>query len=55
MTVNVEGVEPMTVGHQDGHEDAPGRRHRRRLCRARSLANAPLSEDDFFVVPKVVE
>jgi aspartyl-tRNA(Asn)/glutamyl-tRNA(Gln) amidotransferase subunit C len=52
--VNVDGVEPMTSvtpmalkKRQDGVTDGGDP--------ARVLANAPAREDDFYVVPKVVE
>ncbi|MBZ6074735.1 Asp-tRNA(Asn)/Glu-tRNA(Gln) amidotransferase subunit GatC [Microvirga puerhi] len=52
--VNVEGVEPMTSvtpmvmkKRQDGITDGENA--------AKVLMNAPAREDDFFVVPKVIE
>ena len=52
--VDVEGVEPMTSVtpmvmrmRQDGVTDG--------YCPEKVLRNAPLTEDNFFVVPKVVE
>jgi aspartyl-tRNA(Asn)/glutamyl-tRNA(Gln) amidotransferase subunit C len=52
--VDVEGVEPMTSVtpmvmrmRQDGVSDG--------YCPEKVLRNAPLTEDNFFVVPKVVE
>ena len=52
--VDVEGVEPMTSVtpmvmrmRQDGVTDG--------YCPENVLRNAPLTEDNFFVVPKVVE
>jgi aspartyl/glutamyl-tRNA(Asn/Gln) amidotransferase, C subunit len=52
--VNVDGVEPMTSvtpmtmkKRQDGVTDGD--------CAEKILRNAPAREDDFFVVPKVIE
>ncbi|AWM86821.1 Asp-tRNA(Asn)/Glu-tRNA(Gln) amidotransferase subunit GatC [Microvirga sp. 17 mud 1-3] len=52
--VNVDGVEPMTSvtpmtmkKRQDGVTDGQ--------CAEKILRNAPAREDDFFVVPKVIE
>ena len=52
--VDVEGVEPMTSVtpmvmrmRQDGVTDG--------YCPEKVLRNAPVTEDNFFVVPKVVE
>jgi aspartyl-tRNA(Asn)/glutamyl-tRNA(Gln) amidotransferase subunit C len=52
--VNVGGVEPMTSvtpmtmkKRQDGVTDGE--------CAEKILRNAPAREDDFFVVPKVIE
>ena len=52
--VDVDGVEPMTSVIPDAPADARGRRHRRRIA-ALVLANAPMTEDGFFLVPKVIE
>ncbi len=52
--VNVDGVEPMTsvmpmtMRERDDVVDDGG-------IAARVVANAPVSEDDYFLVPKVVE
>ena len=43
------------LGRRDEDEDAQGRGDRRQLSARTWCCNAPASEDDFFMVPKVVE
>ena len=43
------------LGDADGDEEAARRGHRRRRSPTTIVKNAPASEDNFFLVPKVVE